>query len=130
MGLGKNSWPLAAIRQMADAFLAVADGRKKSPAYEIRWLNLAGSCAPARRLDHHRYEHHLWVFRIHVHPFHTPARKSVPRRLRGGSKWSALLLRGLTIQKIEGLFVADSCPDSIQAPIPCQTSAYSFRRLF
>jgi molecular chaperone DnaK (HSP70) len=44
MGLGKNSWPLAAIRQMADAFLAVADGRKKSPAYEARWLNLAGFC--------------------------------------------------------------------------------------
>src|SRR5204863_9394412 len=31
MGLGKNSWPLTAIRQMADAFLAAADGRKKSP---------------------------------------------------------------------------------------------------
>src|SRR5664280_2619589 len=44
MGLGKNSRPLSAIRQMADAFLAAADGRKKSPAYEIRWLNLAGFC--------------------------------------------------------------------------------------
>ena len=44
MGLGKNSWPLSAIRQMADAFLAAADGRKKSPAYEIRWLNLGGFC--------------------------------------------------------------------------------------
>jgi hypothetical protein len=44
MGLGRNSWPLAAIRQMADAFLAVADGRKKSPAYEIRWFNLGGFC--------------------------------------------------------------------------------------
>src|SRR5579872_1855788 len=44
MGLGRNSWPLSAIRQMADAFLAAADGRKKSPAYEIRWLNLAGFC--------------------------------------------------------------------------------------
>jgi len=44
MGLGKNSWPLSAIRQMADAFLAVVDGRKKSPAYEIRWLNLCGFC--------------------------------------------------------------------------------------
>ena len=44
MGLGKNSWPLSAIRQMADAFLAVADGRKKSPAYEVRWLNLGGFC--------------------------------------------------------------------------------------
>ncbi len=44
MGLGKNSWPLSAIRQMADVFLTVADGRKKSPAYETRWLNLAGFC--------------------------------------------------------------------------------------
>jgi hypothetical protein len=44
MGLGRNSWPLTAIRQMADAFLNVADGRKKSPAYEIRWLNLCGFC--------------------------------------------------------------------------------------
>ncbi len=44
MGLGRNSWPLSAIRQMADAFLAAADGRKKSPAYEVRWLNLCGFC--------------------------------------------------------------------------------------
>ena len=44
MGLGKNSWPLQAIRQMADAFLTAADGRKKSPAYEVRWLNLCGFC--------------------------------------------------------------------------------------
>jgi molecular chaperone DnaK (HSP70) len=44
MGLGKNSWPLAAIRQMGDTFLNAAGGRKKSPAYEIRWLNLCGFC--------------------------------------------------------------------------------------
>jgi molecular chaperone DnaK (HSP70) len=44
LGLGKNSWPLAAIRQLADAFLAASAGRKKSPAYEARWLNLAGFC--------------------------------------------------------------------------------------
>ena len=44
MGLGKNSWPLSSIRQMGDAFLAAADGRKKSPAHEIRWLNLTGFC--------------------------------------------------------------------------------------
>ena len=42
MGLGKNSWPVSAIRQMADRFLTVADGRKKSPSYEMRWLNLCG----------------------------------------------------------------------------------------
>jgi hypothetical protein len=29
---------------MADAFLANADGRKKSPGFETRWLNLAGFC--------------------------------------------------------------------------------------
>jgi hypothetical protein len=44
LGLGKNSWPLAAIRQLADLFLVAADGRKKSPAYEARWLNLGGFC--------------------------------------------------------------------------------------
>ena len=44
LGLGKNSWPLATIRQLADAFLAAADGRKRSPAHEVRWLNLAGFC--------------------------------------------------------------------------------------
>ncbi len=44
LGLGKNSWPLSAIRQLADAFLAAAAGRKKSPPYEARWLNLAGFC--------------------------------------------------------------------------------------
>jgi molecular chaperone DnaK (HSP70) len=44
LGLGRNSWPLATIRQLADAFLTVADGRKCGPAYEVRWLNLAGFC--------------------------------------------------------------------------------------
>jgi molecular chaperone DnaK (HSP70) len=44
MGLGRMSWPVAAIRQMADAFLTSVDGRKKSPAYEARWLNLCGFC--------------------------------------------------------------------------------------
>jgi molecular chaperone DnaK (HSP70) len=44
MGLGRMSWPVAAIRQMADAFLTAADGRRKSPAYEARWLNLCGFC--------------------------------------------------------------------------------------
>jgi hypothetical protein len=44
MGLGKNSWPLSAIRQMADVFLTASDGRKKNPAYEARWLNLCGFC--------------------------------------------------------------------------------------
>lgn len=44
LGLGRNSWPLTAIRQLADAFLEVSDGRKKSAAFEARWLNLCGFC--------------------------------------------------------------------------------------
>ena len=44
LGLGRNSWPLSTIRQLADAFLAAASGRKKSFAYEARWLNLCGFC--------------------------------------------------------------------------------------
>ncbi|HOK47957.1 MAG TPA: molecular chaperone DnaK, partial [Bryobacteraceae bacterium] len=44
LGLGKNSWPLAAIRQLGDLLLELADGRKLAPAYEQRWLNLTGFC--------------------------------------------------------------------------------------
>ena len=42
IGLGRNSWPLAAIRKLADTFIAQVDGRKQSPAFEARWLNLCG----------------------------------------------------------------------------------------
>src|SRR5262249_46259918 len=42
MGLGRNSWPLSAIRQMAAALLSAGHGRKKSPSLEARWLNLPG----------------------------------------------------------------------------------------
>ena len=44
LSLGRNSWPLGAIRKLADVFLECAEGRKKSAAHEIRWLNLAGLC--------------------------------------------------------------------------------------
>src|SRR5439155_17261234 len=43
-GLGRNSWPLATIRQLADVFLECADGRKNSPSFELRCLNLCGFC--------------------------------------------------------------------------------------
>jgi hypothetical protein len=44
LALGKNSWPLATIRQMADLLLELADGRTRSAACEARWLNLTGWC--------------------------------------------------------------------------------------
>jgi molecular chaperone DnaK (HSP70) len=44
LALGRTSWPLSAIRNFADVFLGVAEGRKRSAAHELRWLNLAGLC--------------------------------------------------------------------------------------
>src|SRR5579871_4536206 len=44
LGLGRNSWPLSAIRKLADRMLEVADGRRRSAAHELRWLNLCGFC--------------------------------------------------------------------------------------
>ena len=44
IGLGRNSWPVSAIRRLADVFLACAEGRKRSAAHELRWLNLGGFC--------------------------------------------------------------------------------------
>ena len=44
MALGRNSWPLPTIRQLADWLLEYADGRGRGPALEARWLNLCGFC--------------------------------------------------------------------------------------
>jgi len=44
LGLGRNSWPVSAIRVLADRMLELADGRSKSAAHELRWLNLGGFC--------------------------------------------------------------------------------------
>jgi hypothetical protein len=44
LALGRNSWPLPAIRKLADRMLELADGRKRSAAHELRWLNLCGFC--------------------------------------------------------------------------------------
>ncbi len=44
LALGRNSWPLSAIRRLSDRMLENADGRRKSAALEMRWLNLCGFC--------------------------------------------------------------------------------------
>jgi hypothetical protein len=44
LALARTSWPLPAIRQLADLFLQLAPERKRSPAHEARWLNLASLC--------------------------------------------------------------------------------------
>jgi molecular chaperone DnaK (HSP70) len=42
LALGRNSWPLSTIRKLGDRLLELADLRRKSPALELRWLNLTG----------------------------------------------------------------------------------------
>ena len=44
LGLGRNSWPLSTIRRLADRMLELSDSRRKSAAFELRWLNLCGFC--------------------------------------------------------------------------------------
>ncbi|MDX1546416.1 MAG: Hsp70 family protein [Rhodothermales bacterium] len=40
----RHRWTVPLLRRLADAFLAVFDGRKLSPQHEERWLNLFGYC--------------------------------------------------------------------------------------
>ncbi len=44
LGLGRMSWPLPAVRALADKLLAFTDGRRKNAPHEARWLNLTGFC--------------------------------------------------------------------------------------
>ena len=44
LALGRNSWPVAAIRKLADRLIEWGDGRKRTAAHELRWLNLCGFC--------------------------------------------------------------------------------------
>ena len=44
LGAKRDSWPISAIRRFSDVLIEVAAGRKKSPRYEVRWLNLSGFC--------------------------------------------------------------------------------------
>jgi hypothetical protein len=44
LALGRNSWPLESIRRFGDLFLELSEGRKRSPAHEVRWLNLCSLC--------------------------------------------------------------------------------------
>ncbi|HWE53210.1 MAG TPA: Hsp70 family protein [Bryobacteraceae bacterium] len=42
LGLGRNSWPVDVARRLADVFIELIEGRKRTAAHEVRWLNLAG----------------------------------------------------------------------------------------
>ena len=42
LAIKRDAWPIEIIRRFADVLIDVADGRKKSPPHEVRWLNLTG----------------------------------------------------------------------------------------
>jgi hypothetical protein len=42
--LKKERWPVNTIRHLCDVLVEVIEGRRKSPAHEVRWLNLLGFC--------------------------------------------------------------------------------------
>jgi hypothetical protein len=44
LSLGRNSWPVSAIRRLGDDMLELAEERRRSAAHELRWLNLCGFC--------------------------------------------------------------------------------------
>ena len=44
LGLGRNSWPVDVARRLAELFIEQIEGRKRTAAHEVRWLNLAGFC--------------------------------------------------------------------------------------
>jgi len=44
LGTKRDSWPISAIRRLCDVLIEAGPGRKQSPRYEVRWLNLSGFC--------------------------------------------------------------------------------------
>lgn len=44
VGLSRAQWPPSLLRAIWNILLQLAEGRRKSPVHEARWLNLAGYC--------------------------------------------------------------------------------------
>ncbi len=44
LGMPRASWPPSLLRAIWNVLLQLAEGRRKSPLHEARWLNLAGYC--------------------------------------------------------------------------------------
>ena len=42
LGHGKHAWPLAVLRKLADALLAVEPGRRRGSSFECRWTSSVG----------------------------------------------------------------------------------------
>jgi hypothetical protein len=44
VGARREAWPVDIIRRLCDVLIEFAEGRRKTPRHEIRWLNLLGFC--------------------------------------------------------------------------------------
>ncbi len=91
LGLGRDAFPLSALRTLAEHLLELADRRALGPALEARWMNLTGFCLRPGfgvPLDDWRVRQ-LW--KIHgsglCHPSHDPSELNwwiLWRRVSGG----------------------------------------------
>lgn len=43
-GMERHDWPTSLLRRLGEQLLEFADGRRRSPLHEARWLNLLGYC--------------------------------------------------------------------------------------
>jgi hypothetical protein len=87
LGYGRPAWPLAVIRRLADALMEHAEGRKRGPRFEARWLNLAGFCLRpgfGATLDDWRMEQ---LRRVYL------AGLAFPKELQGQAEWFVLWQR-------------------------------------
>ena len=97
LALGRNSWPLPTIRQLADWMLEFSEGRARAAALEARWLNLCSFCLRPGfgypgddfRIDQAR--------RIYASGLRFP--NSVEWKFNGGSCGAALRVASIVISK-------------------------------
>ena len=89
IGLGRNSWPLDAIRQLADVFLEVRRRAQEEPRRsKSRWLNLCGFCLrPGLRISRRRFPHRAGAARSTPRACSSPTRCST--KSIGGSSGAA-----------------------------------------
>jgi len=91
LGVAREGWSVPVIRALFDALLDVREARKRSPAHESRWLNLAGFCLRpgfGATLDDFRINE---IWKVHLEGMYNPKRDAVRlewavcfRRIAGG----------------------------------------------
>lgn len=90
IGMSRMDWPPSLLRAIWSELLELNDGRKRSPQYEARWLNLAGFCLRpgfGMAADDWRVEETWRVTNgrlIHLTPACLAELRTLCRRISGG----------------------------------------------